>query len=139
MATTMKEFLQEAVFGMTQQNTQQQQNTNNPNQAVQDAKQVNNNPTSDDRNNARIMIQRLRGVPVGRQVNLTSQQPMNTQGADKNSLATIIKNDNDELVFCYEVDGVVTIASISKSRNTIHETVLLQRNVQFLKRFMMQA
>lgn len=103
-------------------------------------KQVNTTPTSSDRMEARTIVVSVRGVPVGRYVDFKNEKNVrDVTGADKSNLSLILKNDLEELVYVTKVDDMLVYTSISKKRLIKRETILIQRAVQFLKRFLVQS
>lgn len=112
----------------------------NENSPADIGKKINLNPTSADKNDARVIIQKLRGIPVGRKVDLTAERVTNIVDSSPENLSTILKNDLDELVYITETtDGNVIITSVSKKRYIKRDTILLARSVQFLRRFLVQV
>lgn len=128
--SNIKEFLDEIVLNID----------DNPQDAREIGKKINTNPTQADRNDARLIIQKLRGVPVGKKIDINAERATDISQTDPSNVSILVKNDLDEIVFITEtVDGNVIITSISKRRQIMRETILLQRSVQFLKRFLVQV
>lgn len=103
-------------------------------------KQVNSMPNTTDRSEARNIVIKVRGVPIGKFVdfnNETNVRDVSKTPVENQSL--ILKNDLEELVYVTKVGDDVLITTISKKRLVKRDTILLPRSVQFLKRFIMQS
>lgn len=125
----IKKFLSELVL-----------NTPTKDDPIEFGRKLNTNPTSQDKNDARLIVQKLRGVPVGRKIDLNEERPTNITNSDPKALSLIVKNDSEELVFVTETqDGNLIISSISKRRYIQRDTIILQRGLQFLRRFLVQV
>lgn len=103
-------------------------------------KQVNSMPNTTDRSEARNIVIKVRGVPIGKFVDFNNET--NVRDVSKTPIenqSLILKNDLEELVYVTKVGDDILITTISKKRLVKRDTILLPRSVQFLKRFIMQS
>lgn len=101
-------------------------------------KQVNAMPNTTDRTEARTIIVKVRGIPIGKFVDLNSEKnvrDVSKTPAENQSL--ILKNDLEELVYVGKLGDDLLLTTISKKRLVKRDTVIQQRSIQFLKRFIM--
>lgn len=129
----IKEFLAEFMNKTNNVDTE----TPNPNDF---GKKINQNPTSVDKNDARSIVQKMRGIPVGKRFDLNADRPLNIAQSEPKSLSLLLKNDTNELVYLTETEhGDLVFTSISKRLLVKRDTIILQRHVQFLKRYLVQV
>lgn len=103
-------------------------------------KKLNKIPTTTDVADAREVIRILRGVPVGKYVDFTNTDNIrDVSKSDKANHSLIIKNDLEELAYLTKVGDELVFSSISKKRFIKRDSIISQRAIQFLKRFINQS
>lgn len=130
---SIKDYLEEIVLNQKKDETEPEFDRDELN------KKLNKIPTAIDVANTREIISAVRGVPVGKYVDFTNTENVkDLSKSNKENQSLIIKNDLEELVYLTKIGDELVITSMSKKRFVKRDSIISQRALQFLKRFINQ-